>query len=57
MYFTTLTFQVEEFFNTHELGTGKRASKQTLAIIRNSIDWLEKHEDEVVRWIESKIRA
>ncbi len=43
--------KAKKFFKTHELGTGKRAANQALESIKNHIEWIKKHEKEVVDWL------
>jgi len=49
--------EVKQFFKTHKSGTGGRAVKQVLSGIKNHIDWLEKHEEEVEQWLDQQLKA
>ena len=43
-----------EVFDTHHLGSAKRASKQILGTIESNISWLHRYEKTVVDWFKSR---
>ena len=44
--------QVDSFFSARDAGSGKRAVQQVKEKIQMNIDWLDKYESSVTKWLE-----
>ena len=47
--------QVTEFINSHEMGSGKLASKQVIAAIKNHMSWLKTNGEKVQKWLKQQV--
>ena len=44
--------QVDSFFSARDAGSGKRAVQQVKEKIQMNIDWLDKYERSITKWLE-----
>jgi len=49
--------KVTKFINSHEMGSGKLASKQAIAAIKNHMSWLKTNGAKVQKWLEEQVQS
>ncbi|XP_047132820.1 endoplasmic reticulum aminopeptidase 1 isoform X2 [Hydra vulgaris] len=49
--------KAKKFLESHKLGSGSLAAKQSINAISNHIHWLEKNEKKVCEWLKNKIQS
>lgn len=54
LQFSIIIFQMEHFFSlTPDAGAGEIPRKQALETVKNNIEWVQRNEDEIRKWLEA----